>query len=93
MGASGAGTTTLARAIAGQWAVPHADADDYFWIPSNPPYVEKSTLGLARADAGAAVTTLLAPTKVASKRATAAIRLFMRDIDLSLVSCAVAVQP
>jgi len=41
MGASGAGTTTLARGIAGQWAVPHPDADDYFWIPTNPPYVEK----------------------------------------------------
>lgn len=41
MGASGAGTTTLARAMADHWAVPHADADDYFWLPSNPPYVEK----------------------------------------------------
>lgn len=41
MGASGAGTTTLARAVADRWAVPHADADDYFWIPSDPPYVEK----------------------------------------------------
>ena len=41
MGASGAGTTTLARAMADHWAVPHADADDYFWIPSDPPYVEK----------------------------------------------------
>ena len=40
-GASGAGTTTLARALAGHWAVPHADVDDYFWVPSNPPYVEK----------------------------------------------------
>ena len=41
MGASGAGTTTLARAVADYWAVPHADADDYFWVPSNPPYVQK----------------------------------------------------
>lgn len=41
MGASGAGTTTLARAVADRWAVPHADADDYFWVPSDPPYVEK----------------------------------------------------
>jgi hypothetical protein len=23
------------------WCVPHADADDYFWVPSSPPYVEK----------------------------------------------------
>lgn len=41
MGASGAGTTTLARSVAAHWAVPHADADDYFWVPSDPPYVEK----------------------------------------------------
>ena len=41
MGASGTGTTTLARGMADQWAVPHADADDYFWLPSDPPYVEK----------------------------------------------------
>jgi hypothetical protein len=25
----------------GTWSVPHADADDYFWVPSDPPYVEK----------------------------------------------------
>lgn len=41
LGASGSGTTTLARALADLWAVPHADADDYFWLPSKPPYVEK----------------------------------------------------
>ena len=41
MGASGSGTTTLARALADHWAVPHADADDYFWVPTDPPYVEK----------------------------------------------------
>lgn len=42
MGASGTGTTTLARALADHWAVPHADADDYFWAPSDPPYVQQS---------------------------------------------------
>ena len=41
LGASGSGTTTLARALADWWAVPHADADDYFWVPTDPPYVEK----------------------------------------------------
>ena len=40
-GASGSGTTTLARALADHWGVPHADADDYFWVPTHPPYVEK----------------------------------------------------
>jgi adenylate kinase family enzyme len=41
MGASGSGTTTLARAVASHWSVPHADADDYFWVPTDPPFVEK----------------------------------------------------
>ena len=41
VGASGAGSTTLARAVADRWSVPHADADDYFWVPSDPPYVTK----------------------------------------------------
>ena len=41
LGASGSGTTTLARALADHWAVPHADADDYFWVPSDPPYVDR----------------------------------------------------
>lgn len=41
MGASGAGTTTLARTLADHWSVPHANADDYLWIPTDPPYVEK----------------------------------------------------
>lgn len=45
MGASGSGTTTLARAVADHWSVPHADADDYFWLPSVPPYVEKRSEG------------------------------------------------
>jgi shikimate kinase len=40
-GASGSGTTTLARALADHWAVPHADTDDYFWVPTSPPYREK----------------------------------------------------
>lgn len=42
-GASGSGTTTLARAVADAWGVPHADADDYFWAPTDPPYLEKRT--------------------------------------------------
>jgi adenylate kinase family enzyme len=41
LGASGSGTSTLARALANHWSVPHADADDYFWLPTNPPYAEK----------------------------------------------------
>lgn len=41
LGASGSGTTTLARALADRWSVPHADADDYFWLPTDPPFTEK----------------------------------------------------
>lgn len=40
-GASGSGTTTLARTLADRWSVPHADSDDYFWLPTTPPYREK----------------------------------------------------
>ena len=40
-GASGTGTTTLGRRLATQWAVPHADSDDYFWVPTSPPYTTK----------------------------------------------------
>jgi hypothetical protein len=40
-GASGTGTTTLGRALADYWSVPHADADDYFWLPTDPPYTVK----------------------------------------------------
>jgi adenylate kinase family enzyme len=40
-GASGSGSTTLGRAIADRWAVPHADVDDYFWEPTSPPHKEK----------------------------------------------------
>jgi adenylate kinase family enzyme len=39
-GASGSGTTTLGRAAAERLAVPHFDSDDYFWVPTNPPYCE-----------------------------------------------------
>lgn len=40
-GASGTGTTTLGRALASEWSVPHADVDDYFWFPTSPPYTTK----------------------------------------------------
>lgn len=41
VGASGTGTTTLGCALASEWSVPHADADDYFWEPTEPPYTTK----------------------------------------------------
>jgi adenylate kinase family enzyme len=41
MGASGAGVTTLGRALADVLAIPHHDTDDYFWQPTIPPYQKK----------------------------------------------------
>ncbi|MEO8329278.1 MAG: hypothetical protein ABI586_04660, partial [Candidatus Nanopelagicales bacterium] len=40
-GASGTGTTTLGHALADEWSAPHADADDYFWMPTSPPFSVK----------------------------------------------------
>jgi adenylate kinase family enzyme len=40
-GASGAGVTTLGRALADALAIPHHDTDDYFWQPTIPPYQHK----------------------------------------------------
>jgi adenylate kinase family enzyme len=40
-GASGAGVTSLGRALADALAIPHHDTDDYFWRPTTPPYQVK----------------------------------------------------
>lgn len=40
-GASGAGVTTLGRALADALAIPHHDTDDYYWRPTTPPYIER----------------------------------------------------
>jgi len=37
-GASGSGTTTLGEAIDKTMGYKHLDVDDYFWVPSDPPY-------------------------------------------------------
>lgn len=37
-GASGAGVTTLGRAVAQELGLPHHDTDDYYWTPTDPPY-------------------------------------------------------
>jgi adenylate kinase family enzyme len=44
MGASGAGVTTLGRALADALAIPHHDTDDYYWMPTDPPYREKRAI-------------------------------------------------
>ena len=41
LGASGSGTTTLGRALAKRLQCPHFDTDDYFWLPTNPPFAQQ----------------------------------------------------
>jgi adenylate kinase family enzyme len=54
VGASGSGTTTLAAALAERVGCPHLDTDDYYWLPSDPPFVhvreEEPRTALLRAD-------------------------------------------
>lgn len=38
IGASGSGTTTLGRAVADKLGVLHFDSDDFFWLPTDPPF-------------------------------------------------------
>jgi len=38
IGASGVGKTTLARAVAGRLGIGCFDSDDYYHLPTNPPY-------------------------------------------------------
>ena len=38
LGASGSGTTTLGSALAECLGCPHLDTDDYFWLPTDPPF-------------------------------------------------------
>lgn len=40
-GASGSGTSTLARSVAGRLGIAAFDTDDYFWLPTSPPFVSK----------------------------------------------------
>jgi adenylate kinase family enzyme len=37
-GASGSGTTTLGAAIADRYGYAHLDVDQYFWMPTDPPF-------------------------------------------------------
>jgi adenylate kinase family enzyme len=40
-GAAGSGTSTLAVALANKLGIAHLEADDYFWIPTEPPFTTK----------------------------------------------------
>ena len=41
LGASGSGTTTLASALADKHGHTHLDTDNFYWIPTDPPFREK----------------------------------------------------
>jgi adenylate kinase family enzyme len=41
VGASGSGTTTLGAAIARETGCKHLDTDDFFWLPTDPPFTTK----------------------------------------------------
>lgn len=40
-GASGSGTSTLGRSLAARVGCPVFDADDYYWVPTRPPFTTK----------------------------------------------------
>lgn len=44
-GASGSGTTTLGRALAARTGWRHLDLDDYFWLPTSPPFTTRREPG------------------------------------------------
>ena len=41
VGASGSGTTTLAIALAREIGGAHLDTDDFYWLPTDPPFTTK----------------------------------------------------
>lgn len=41
LGASGSGVTTLGKALAKQIDYPYFDSDSYFWLPSDPPFINR----------------------------------------------------
>ncbi len=44
LGASGSGTTTLAKALSSELGYTHFDSDNYFWFPTEPPFTTKRPL-------------------------------------------------
>lgn len=43
-GASGSGTTTIARILSGKLGFNHFDTDDYFWMPTDDPFTLERTV-------------------------------------------------
>lgn len=44
LGASGSGTSTLAEALCRRLGYRHLDTDDYYWLPTDPPFTEKRSV-------------------------------------------------
>jgi adenylate kinase family enzyme len=44
-GASGSGTTTLGRALADTLGIRHLDTDNFFWMPTDPPFTTQREVG------------------------------------------------
>jgi adenylate kinase family enzyme len=55
VGASGAGTTTLGEALARRRGCRHLDTDNFFWLPSDPPFQHVRERGERQAFLGAAL--------------------------------------
>jgi adenylate kinase family enzyme len=45
-GASGCGVSTLGKALAQRIGAAHLDTDDFYWLPTNPPFREKRSIQL-----------------------------------------------
>lgn len=45
MGASGTGTTSLGLALAERLDIAHLDTDDFFWLPTDPPFTTPREAG------------------------------------------------
>ena len=58
-GAAGTGTTTLGRALAARMGCPSVEADDCFWLPTDPPFTRMRS----PADRQACLETALDPRK------------------------------
>jgi adenylate kinase family enzyme len=54
-GASGSGTTTLGAELARRLACPHHDTDSFFWLPTDPPFLDARPVAARLAMLGAAL--------------------------------------
>lgn len=63
-GASGSGTSTLGAALAAELGSAHFEADDYYWLPTSPPFTTKRAaperLSLVLADLNSSESSILA---------------------------------